>query len=101
MALAIGDITASSGLAKRIYDNWNANLVACGFPASPTNGQRDMLKAQAYCIAKGIVDEFVANGVSRVTIAQSGLQQYNPSDPGGLQDTSGPSSPRTIDGTIL
>ena len=31
MALVIGDITAASGLAKRIYDNYIANSTACGF----------------------------------------------------------------------
>jgi len=64
MAMVVGDIGATSGLAKRIYDEWIANSTACGFGASPSAGAQTMLKAQAYCIAKAVIAEATANGVA-------------------------------------
>jgi hypothetical protein len=64
MTMVIGDIDASAGLAKRIYDLWVANGTACGFGASPSSAAQTMLKAQAYCVAKAVVDEIRANGVA-------------------------------------
>lgn len=90
MALAIGDTDASFGLAKRIYDNWIANSTACGFGASPPAGAQTMLKAQAYCIAKAIVDEVVNNGEAFITTSKAQLQQA-----AGV-DTTAPTAERSI-----
>lgn len=90
MALVVGDITAQSGLAKRIYDNWIANSSACGFGASPSSGAQDMLKAQAYCIALAIVDEITANGEAYITTSKAKLQQA-----AGV-DTTAPTAERSL-----
>lgn len=90
MALVIGDIDATTGLAKRIYDNWNANSEVCGFGASPSAGAKVMLKAQAYCIAKALVDEIVANGEAFIATNKGALQQAS-----GV-DTTAPTAERSL-----
>lgn len=95
MALATGDINASSGLAKRIYDLWIANSAACGFGASPGASAQTMLKAQAYCVAKAVVDEITANGEAYVSTSKSALQREI-NNAGATVDTLAPSAERSI-----
>lgn len=74
MSMTIGDITAASGLAKRIYDTWIANSTACGFGASPSAGAQTLLKAQAYCVAKAVVDEITTNAVADPGVGNFAIQ---------------------------
>lgn len=103
MSLAIGDINASSGLAKRIYDNFVANSEACGFGASPSGAALTMLKAQSYCIAKAVVDEITANAAVSVTtsstVSAGGLQRYYNSSSALTIDCDAPSAPVSVAGT--
>ena len=95
MALATGDINASSGLAKRIYDLFIANSSACGFGASPGAGAQTMLRAQAYCIAKAVVDEITANGEAYITTSKGALQR-EVNGAGATVDTTAPSAERSL-----
>lgn len=102
MAMVIGDISASAGLAKRIYDNYIANSTACGFGASPSNAAKDMLRAQAYCVAKAVVDEIAANAAvattTTITSSHVGLQRVPTPNTSGT-NTDGPSVDRILNGT--
>lgn len=95
MALDPGDITATSGLAQRIFDNFMLNSSACGFGASPSPAAESMLKAQAYCIAQAIVDEIQANGEAVVSVAAGALQQEI-NNTGSTVDTLPPSVERSL-----
>lgn len=103
MSLQIGDITASSGLAKRIYDNLLTNSAACGFGASPSDAAKTMLKAQSYCFAKAIVEEITANavvsGTTSTTVSAGGLQKYYNTTTGLNSDTAAPDAPVALSGT--
>jgi hypothetical protein len=95
MALDVGDINASSGLAQRIYDLWIANSAACGFGASPPLAAQSMLKAQAYCIAQAVVDEITENGEAYISTSKDALQR-EVNDVGATVNTQAPSSERSI-----
>lgn len=64
MALNKGNSTCTTGLSKRIYDQWSTDSAA-GFtsPMSPT--QQNMLKTLCWAVAQSVVDEIQAN--ARVT----------------------------------
>jgi hypothetical protein len=90
MALEIGDIVASSGLAKRIYDNMVANAADCGFGAADDPTVQDTnMKALAYCIAKAVVDEIHANA----EIDAGSVNVTIPSSQGGLQTSTAAGNP--------
>lgn len=95
MALDAGDINATTGAAKRIVDLLVANSAACGFGSSLGGAPLSMMKAQAYCFAKGVLDEIIANGEAVIATSDSGLQRTpNPNDPD--VDTAGPSVEKTL-----
>ena len=60
MALNKGDAACTSGLSQRIFDQWR-NDPAAGFSPSMTPEQLNMLKTLCWAVAKGVVDEIVAN----------------------------------------
>jgi hypothetical protein len=104
MALDIGDITATSGLAKRIYDNLVANAVPCGFGASVGSGAQANLQALAYCVAKAVVEEIQANA----EIDAGSVNVTIPTSQGGLQTstsvgtpTGGPASDQVLFGACF
>lgn len=90
MSMVSGDITASSGLAKRIYDGFAANAAACGFGASLTGDAANMMKAQAFVIASAVVAEITANAEAVITTSNNALQRV-----AGI-DTDAPSSERVL-----
>lgn len=62
MALNKGNTACTTGLSKRIYDQWR-NDPAAGFVPSMSAAQENMLKTLCFAVAQGVVDEIVANGV--------------------------------------
>ena len=95
MALNAGNLTATSGLAKRIADYIATNETACGLGAYPA-GAQTMMKALAYCIAQAVVDEIVANAAVTITIhtTDTGLQ----TSAGAGSATTGPATNKTVTG---
>jgi hypothetical protein len=65
--MAIGDINAgdsdcTTGLSKRIYDNWKADSRAGFSPDFDTNvPAQGSVKSICWAIAKGVVDEIKAH----------------------------------------
>lgn len=95
MALNAGNAECTTGLSKRVYDYWVADARS-GF-VSPLNAAAiDCIRAQSYAIARAVVDEIAANAAVTVTISTGtgALQQA-----GGV-DTTAPTAPRTLPGTV-
>lgn len=65
MALQIGDRACTTGLAKRLYDNWttdSGNVPNKSGLADPLEGAADeCVKALCYAVAKAVVDEINEN----------------------------------------
>ena len=80
MALVAGDISCSSGLAKRIFDAWVASGVFDGTDQIPEPHRTAAIgkqKAMAFGVAKAVVDEIKANAKARITTSDEGLQRYS------------------------
>jgi hypothetical protein len=60
MALNAGNSACTTGLSKRIYDQWSADPSA-GFSSSLTTAQQNSLKSLCWAVAKSVVDEIQAN----------------------------------------
>jgi hypothetical protein len=60
MSLAAGDAACTTGLSKRILDNWLADVTGGFVNPMPAAGLVS-LKAMAYGVAKAVVDEITAN----------------------------------------
>lgn len=67
MALAAGDTGCTTGLSKRILDNWLADATGGFSDPMPAAGLVS-LKAMAFGVAKAVVDEIQANAVVSGTI---------------------------------
>ena len=65
MALQIGDRACTTGLAKRLYDNWttdSGNVPNKSGLVDPLEGDAaECVKALCYAFAKGVVDEINEN----------------------------------------
>ncbi len=64
MSMVIGAADCSTGLSKRIYDNWTGDTANNGFSSPLSAGQATSVKSMCHAIAKAIVDEIVANAVA-------------------------------------
>lgn len=95
MALDAGDSTCALGtMARSIYDQLRSVWGEYDADTNEDDSQRDLAAA----IAEGVVSHITANADVRVTIGtgDSGLQR----DPGTSTDTLGPSSSRSLEGSI-
>lgn len=64
MALVTGDNSASSGMAKAIYDVLNSEIINNLHVNTPTSVKAAMIQSHkklAYCIAKGVIDHIKSN----------------------------------------
>ena len=78
-ALVPGDADCTTGLSKRCYDYWIADS-RNGFSSPMSEAQKDMVRAQCYAFARGVVDEITANGRAVITDTTGGLQQVGGGD---------------------
>lgn len=60
MALNAGDASCTTGLSKRIFDNWTADP-SSGFMSPLTPAADGAVKSLCYAVAKAVVDEIQAN----------------------------------------
>jgi hypothetical protein len=65
MPLVIGDRACTSGLSKRLYDNWttdSGNVPNKSGLSDPLEGAaQECVKALCYAVAKAVVDEINEN----------------------------------------
>ncbi len=71
MALNKGNSACTTGLSKRIYDQWSADPAA-GFSSPMTGTQQNMLKTLCWAVAQGIVDEIQANAAVSGSTSEGG-----------------------------
>jgi hypothetical protein len=60
MAMNAGNSDCTTGLSKRIYDFWIADI-RNQFGVTPAAAAHDFAKSLAYATARAVVDEIVAN----------------------------------------
>ena len=99
MAMVIGDTACTTGLSKRIYDEWTGGSDN-GFSAPLTVAQANAVKALCYAIAKSVVDEITTNARVDIVVhaAHDAALQV---DPVTLADTLAPSLDRTLVGGLV
>jgi hypothetical protein len=102
MAISAGDLAATTGTAKRIYDVILANAAAVGLGAFSDPAAQSMMKALSYCIAKGVVDAIKNDAVVSVLVetTDSGLQRA-PNPNVADADTQGPATDKVLNGSII
>lgn len=95
MALDAGNEACTTGLSKRIFDEWEANdtLNPSGDPLAGDGAA--IAKAMAYVFAKSVVAEIVANGKARISSSTGSLQRYI-STTGDTVDTTAPTADHTL-----
>ena len=63
MAMVKGDADCTSGLSKRIYDNWTGDSRS-GLVNPLTGTARGCVRAMCYAIASAVVDEITTDAVT-------------------------------------
>ena len=100
MPLSKGNAACTTGLSKRIYDNWTSDS-RNGFVNPLTAGAQDNIRSLCWAVAQAVVDEIQANAAVTVTVqtSSSGLQR-TPNPNNANTDCQGPSVAKALSGTV-